>query len=114
VPLSLKNVLRNVNSLDRNSLRISKYVHNIIQSLIVGEDAEQWMKEHKRFKNGRTDFLTVVAHFKGEGNNTRRIGGAELLEEALHYKDERAMPFQTFLMFNIVGEHFLLITLTMI
>jgi hypothetical protein len=25
----------------------SKYVHNIIQSFIVGEDAEQWVKDHK-------------------------------------------------------------------
>jgi hypothetical protein len=41
----------------------SKYVHNIIQSLIVGEDAEQWVKDHKRSKNGRTDSLTFVAHF---------------------------------------------------
>jgi hypothetical protein len=41
----------------------SKYVHNIIQSLIVGEDAEKWVKDHKRSKNGRTDSLTFVAHF---------------------------------------------------
>jgi hypothetical protein len=75
----------------------SKYVHNIIQSLIVGEDEEQWVKEHKRLKNGRTDFLTIVAHFTGEENNTRRIGDAERLQKTLHYKDERAMAFQTFL-----------------
>jgi hypothetical protein len=75
----------------------SKYVHNIIQSLTVGEDAEQWVKVHKRSKNGRTDFLTLVAHFTGEGNDTRRIGDAERLEKTLHYKDERAMGYQTFL-----------------
>jgi 3-methyladenine DNA glycosylase/8-oxoguanine DNA glycosylase len=87
----------------------AKYVHNIIQALIVGEDAEQWVKDHKRAKNGRTDFLTLVAHFTGEGNNTRRVGDAERLEKTLHYKDERAMGFQTFLaktkhMFNIFEE----------
>jgi hypothetical protein len=87
----------------------SIYVHKIIQALIVGEDAEQWVKEHKRYKNGRTDFLTLVAHFTGEGNNTRRVGDAERLEKTLHYKDERAMGFQTFLaktkhMFNIFEE----------
>jgi hypothetical protein len=86
-----------------------KYVHNIIQSLIVGEDAEQWVRDHKKSKNGRTDFLTLVAHFTGEGNNTRRIGDAERLEKTLHYKDERAMGYQTFLaktkhMFNIFEE----------
>jgi hypothetical protein len=67
------------------------------------------VKDHKKFKNGRTDFLTLVAHFTGEGNNTRRIGDAERLEKTLHYKDERAMAFQTFLaktkhMFNIFEE----------
>jgi hypothetical protein len=72
----------------------AKYVHNIIQSLIVGEYAEQWVKEHNGFKNGRTDFLTLVAHFTGEGNNTRRIGDAERLQKTLHYKDERAMTFR--------------------
>jgi hypothetical protein len=87
----------------------SKYVQNIIQSLIVGEAAEHWVKEHKRFKNGRTDFLTLVAHFTGEGDNVRRISDAERLEKILHYKDERAMTFQTFLvrtrhMFNIFEE----------
>jgi hypothetical protein len=54
-------------------------------------------------------FLTLVAHFTGEGNNTRRIGDAERLENTLHYKDERAMGYQTFLaktkhMFNIFEE----------
>jgi hypothetical protein len=67
------------------------------------------VKEHKRFKNGRTDFLTLVAPFTGEGNTTRRIGDAERLEKTLHYKDERAMGYQTFLaktkhMINIFEE----------
>jgi hypothetical protein len=70
------------------------------------------VKEHKRFKNGRTDFLILVSHSTGEGNNIRRVGDAERLEKTLHYKDEGAMTFQTFLaktkhMFNIfegVGE----------
>jgi Zn-finger domain-containing protein len=55
------------------------------------------VKEHIRFKNGRTDFLTLVAHFTGEGNNTHRIGDAERIEKTLQYKDERAITFQIFL-----------------
>jgi hypothetical protein len=53
------------------------------------------VKDHKRSKNGTTDFLTLVAHFTGEGNNSRRIGVAECLEKTLYYKDERAMTFQS-------------------
>jgi hypothetical protein len=40
----------------------AKYVHTIIQFLVVGEDAEIWVKDHKRSKNGRTDFLTLAVH----------------------------------------------------
>jgi hypothetical protein len=87
----------------------SKHVHQIIQSLVVGEDAEQWVKDIKRYKNGRRDYLALVAHFTGEGNNTRRISDAERLFNTLHYKDERAMAFQAYLakvkhMFNIFEE----------
>jgi hypothetical protein len=67
------------------------------------------VKDHKKSKNGKTDFLTLVSHFTEEGNNSRRIGIAERLEKTLHYKDERAMTFQTFLaktkhIFNIFEE----------
>jgi hypothetical protein len=105
MPTSPKNASRNGQEFAEDS----KYVHNIVQSLIVGEDAEQRVKDHKRSKNGRTYFLTLVAHFTGEGNNTRRIGNAERLEKTLHNKDERAMGYQTFLaetkhMFSIFEE----------
>jgi len=45
-------------------------------------------------------------HFQGEGNVTRRIAEAERLRDALHYKNERSLSFETFLtkcqkMFNI-------------
>jgi hypothetical protein len=67
------------------------------------------VKDHTRSKNGRNDFLTLVAHCTGEGNNTRRIGDAERLEKTLHYKPKRAMAHQTFLtkakhIFNIFEE----------
>jgi hypothetical protein len=57
----------------------------------------------------RTDFLTLVAHFTGEGKHTGRIGDAEGLEKTLHYKVERALAYQTFLakpkhLFNIFEE----------
>ena len=45
-------------------------------------------------------------HFSGEGNTSRNIAEAERLRDTLHYKNERAMQFETFLtnmekMFNI-------------
>jgi hypothetical protein len=37
------------------------------------------------------------AHYRGEGNQTRRITDAETMRDTLHYKGESAMPFATFL-----------------
>jgi hypothetical protein len=66
----------------------TNYAHYVIQSLVVGEDAELWVKDNKRSEIGRTDFLTLVADITGEGNNTDRIGDAERLEKTIHYKDD--------------------------
>ena len=45
-------------------------------------------------------------HYRGEGNQTRRVTDAETLRDTLHYKSEGALPFGTFLsrvqhMFNL-------------
>ena len=81
-------------------------VHQVILSLVQGESAEDWIRDVKRQNNGRVDFQCLSSHFAGEGNATRRIGEAERLRDTLHYKSERAMPFESFLtkakkMFNI-------------
>ena len=49
-------------------------------------------------------------HFSGEGNITRRIEEADRLKETLHYRNERALPFEYFLtksqkMYNIYAQH---------
>ena len=48
-------------------------------------------------------------HYSGEGNTSRRIAAAERIRDTLHYKNELAMSFSTFLdklqkMFNIFEE----------
>ena len=50
------------------------------------------------------------AHYRGEGNQTRRITEAEKLRDTVHYRSERAMPFSNFLskvqrMFNLFYTH---------
>ena len=49
-------------------------------------------------------------HFSCEGNATRRIAEADRLKDTLHYKNERPLPFETFLtkcqkMYNIYAQH---------
>ena len=36
-------------------------------------------------------------HYASEGNSTRRIADAKCIQMALHYKSERALPFNKFL-----------------
>ena len=84
----------------------ARKVHQIISSFTTGENAEQWIKTIARQQNGRSDIVALRAHYRGEGNQTRRIGTAEGLRDTLHYKSESAMPFATFLskcqrMFNL-------------
>lgn len=75
----------------------ARSVHLIIQPLVLGENAAQWISNAEEKKNGREDFLKLQAHFQGEGNSSRRIHDAEKLWNTLHYKNERALPFTTFL-----------------
>lgn len=57
-------------------------------------------------KNGRLDMKALRAHYRGEGNQSRRIGEAERLRNTLHYKSEGALSFSIFVskcqhMFNL-------------
>jgi len=54
----------------------SYQVHQIIRSLVVGEQSEHWIREHARLQNGRRDMAALRAHFRGEGNKSRQIAGA--------------------------------------
>jgi hypothetical protein len=55
----------------------SLQVHQIIRALTVGENAEQWIRELARYKDGHRDMIALRAHFRGEGNTTRQISMAE-------------------------------------
>jgi hypothetical protein len=75
----------------------------------VGENAAHWLKDNVRKRNGRLDMVALRSHFRGAGNQSRRINQANHLQEKLHYKNERAMPFSDFIskvkeMFNIFAD----------
>lgn len=84
-------------------------VHQLIRSLTVGENAQQWLTEVKQYNDGRRDMIALRNHFRGEGNNSRNIAQAQHLRATLHYKSEKAMEFSKYLdlvkkMFNIYSE----------
>ena len=87
----------------------ARKVHQLLKSFLQAETAEQWIKPLAKKQNGRADRIALRNHYSGEGNTSRRIAAAEKLRETLHYKNERALPFSTFLdklqkMFNIFEE----------
>ena len=81
-------------------------VHNLIISYTTGQPSGDWIKDVIRHSNGRRSMKALRDHFGGEGNASRNKAIADRLKESLHYKSERAMPFENFLtqikkMFNI-------------
>ena len=90
----------------------ARTVHQLIESYTTGENSEVWVKKIRRHQNGRMDMEALRSHYRGEGNQSRRISDAETMRDTLHYKGESSMPFATFLakvqkMFNLfeqIGE----------
>ena len=81
-------------------------VFNMIVSFTTGQPSGDWVKETLKFSDGRRSMQALRNHFAGEGNATRNLADAERLYQSIHYKNERAMSFETFLtqcqrMFNI-------------
>ena len=81
-------------------------VFNFIVSFTTGHPSGDWVKNTLRYSDGRRSMNALRDHFSGEGNATRSLAEAERLKASLHYKSERAMPFETFLtqcqkMYNI-------------
>lgn len=74
-----------------------RQVHQLLTGKVLGEQAEEWIRDHKNKQNGRLDFRSLLVHFEGEGNVSRRITQAEALHKTLFYKQERSMKFAVFL-----------------
>ena len=84
-------------------------VHQLLKNFLMAKSAEQWIQPLAPRGNSCDDILELCRHYKGEGNQSRRNASADKYHETLHYKSERAMPWETFLdqmqkMFNIYKE----------
>ena len=76
---------------------------------LQGENTENWIRNIAKYQDGRRDIIALRRHYAGEGNSTRRIADAKRIQSTLHYKAERALPFNKFLdslqrMFTIFQE----------
>ena len=87
----------------------ARKVHQLLKNFLTAESAEQLIRPLAPRGNGRDDVLELRCHYEGEGNQSRRIASADKYRKTLHYKSERAMPWETFLdrmqkKFNIYKE----------
>jgi hypothetical protein len=87
----------------------ARTVHQLIESYTTGENSEVWLKRIRRHQNGRMDMQALRSHFRGEGNQSRRITDAETMRDTLLYRGESSLPFATFLskvqkMFNLFDQ----------
>jgi hypothetical protein len=87
----------------------ARMVHQLLQSLTIGEHAEHWLKDLSKKHDGRKDMAALRSHYRGAGNKSRRIQVAKKQHATLHYKNERALKFTVFIsqakeMFNIFEE----------
>ncbi|KAI2504021.1 hypothetical protein MHU86_10454 [Fragilaria crotonensis] len=87
----------------------SRRVHQLLYGFLQGENTESWIRGIAKYQDGRRDMIALRRHYAGEGNSTRRIADAKKIQSTLHYKSERALPFNKFLdslqrMFTIFEE----------
>ncbi|KAI2490682.1 hypothetical protein MHU86_23893 [Fragilaria crotonensis] len=87
----------------------SRRVHQLLHGFLQGENTESWIRGIAKYQDGRRDMIALRRHYAGEGNSTRRIADAKKIQTTLHYKSERALPFNKFLdslqrMFTIFEE----------
>ena len=47
--------------------------------------------------NGHIDMSALRSQYQGEGNTTRRIAEAERLRDSIYYRNERGLPFTSYL-----------------
>ena len=74
----------------------NKLLYKMLKAACVDTKAWPWLMKHGPKADGRKAWLALVAHYNGYGELNKRTMRAkeELLK--LHYKDEKAFPFDRF------------------
>ena len=81
---------------DQYFIADTRRVHNLLVGFLQGENTENWIRNIAKYQDGRCDMIALRRHYAGEGNSTRRIADAKRIQSSLHYKTERALPFNKF------------------
>ena len=75
----------------------TRQVRQLILLSMQGQPLHEWIIPLMKKTNERIDMSALRAHYQGKGNTTRRIAKAERLRDSLHYRNERGLPFASYL-----------------
>lgn len=75
----------------------ARTVHQLIESYTTGENSEVWIKRIRKHQNGRMDMEALRSHYRGEGNQSRRVSDAEVMRHCIikvkaPYHSHRSWP----------------------
>lgn len=74
----------------------NKEVHRIIDELTNGTDAADWIKSHKRSRNGKGSWDALCQHYDGPAEGDKRITIARSNIQHAFYKNEQIFSFEKY------------------
>jgi hypothetical protein len=75
--------------------RDNKLVYDKLEQWVLNTDAFTWFDAAPK-GNGREAFITIVDHYEGAGETSKRTAAAEATLETLHYKKEGSFSFEKY------------------
>ena len=73
--------------------KLNKLKHGFVQ----GETTETWIKTKESKQDVQLDYLPLLAHHGGKGNNAVQVKETEALRTSLIYKNKKSMLLDKFL-----------------
>ena len=80
-----------------NFKRDNKLVYQMLKSACIKSDAWTWIQSFDRAADGRKAWLSLVGHYDGTGELSKRVERAKEEITRLHYKDEKVFPFEKYI-----------------
>jgi hypothetical protein len=74
----------------------NRAVHAYLTELTNGTDADQWIRDHSRTRNGREAWIALCRHYDGPAEGDKRVTIARSDINLIHYRNETSFSFEKF------------------
>ena len=74
----------------------NRAVHAYLTELTNGTDADQWIRDHSRTRNGRNAWIALCRHYDGPAEGDKRVTIARSDINLIHYRNETSFSFEKF------------------